>query len=356
MTVTPNVNVVEFNGETWALAEGGLPALLSENISSTRRKNLHSGFSQGMCAHPKVDAVSGEMMLFRADWAPPYLRYGVLSQQGQPMVDLPIELNAPVMMHDMAITATYSVFFDTNVAYDFDMLNRGFALPLRWMPERCARIGICPRLASSSDSIRWFDIENCFIQHVANAYDGGSKIVLDVIRYSEFLVPRDNEPGFIANPLGYLWRYELDLNSGLVSECALLDRAMELPRINEFLTGRQNRYVYAVLQPSDEEMRGLIKVDLQSGAHQIHHIAPGDQNSEAVFVPRAKGDIPRKFEETNKSTNEDDGWLLVCVYRAATHTSDIIVLDARNISSEPLATVKLPCRIPAGFHGTFVPG
>jgi carotenoid cleavage dioxygenase-like enzyme len=55
------------------------------------------------------------------------------------------------------------------------------------------------------------------------------------------------------------------------------------------------------------------------------------------------------------ASGEDDGWLLVCVYRQATDTSDLVILDGRNIDSDPIATVRLPRRIPAGFHGAWLP-
>ena len=55
------------------------------------------------------------------------------------------------------------------------------------------------------------------------------------------------------------------------------------------------------------------------------------------------------------ATAEDDGWLLACVYRRATDTSDVVILDARDIR-EPVATVSLPRRIPAGFHGAWIDG
>jgi carotenoid cleavage dioxygenase len=63
-----------------------------------------------------------------------------------------------------------------------------------------------------------------------------------------------------------------------------------------------------------------------------------------VFVPRPA------------ASDEEDGWLLTCVFRHATDTSDLVILDARNIESDPIATVQLPRRIPAGFHGAWLPG
>jgi len=36
--------------------------------------------------------------------------------------------------------------------------------------------------------------------------------------------------------------------------------------------------------------------------------------------------------------------------------SEVCVLDARDVEAGPVARVKLPVRVPIGFHATWVPG
>jgi carotenoid cleavage dioxygenase len=62
-----------------------------------------------------------------------------------------------------------------------------------------------------------------------------------------------------------------------------------------------------------------------------------------VFVPRPD------------AVAEDDGWLLSYVHDATRDASELVVLDARDLSEPPLARVALPQRVPYGFHGDFVP-
>jgi carotenoid cleavage dioxygenase len=42
------------------------------------------------------------------------------------------------------------------------------------------------------------------------------------------------------------------------------------------------------------------------------------------------------------------------VYDEATDSSDLVVLDASDMGAAPVAKVKLPQRVPFGFHGSWV--
>jgi carotenoid cleavage dioxygenase len=43
------------------------------------------------------------------------------------------------------------------------------------------------------------------------------------------------------------------------------------------------------------------------------------------------------------------------VIDAQRQTTDFVILDAQNFSGPPQAVVTIPHRIPAGFHGNWVP-
>jgi carotenoid cleavage dioxygenase len=59
------------------------------------------------------------------------------------------------------------------------------------------------------------------------------------------------------------------------------------------------------------------------------------------------------FVPTATDAEEDDGWLVGFVIRAADETTDFVILDARSFEAAPVATVRLPHRIPPGFHGNW---
>jgi carotenoid cleavage dioxygenase len=55
-------------------------------------------------------------------------------------------------------------------------------------------------------------------------------------------------------------------------------------------------------------------------------------------------------------TGEDDGYVVTIVTSAADCRAECWVFSARDIAKGPLAKVKLPARVPLGFHAKWVPG
>jgi all-trans-8'-apo-beta-carotenal 15,15'-oxygenase len=51
--------------------------------------------------------------------------------------------------------------------------------------------------------------------------------------------------------------------------------------------------------------------------------------------------------------SEDDGYLIVQVFRLSSHTTEFAVLDAKKIQSGPVAVVDTGVLLPYGFHGTY---
>ena len=53
---------------------------------------------------------------------------------------------------------------------------------------------------------------------------------------------------------------------------------------------------------------------------------------------------------------EDEGWLMGLVINTVEETTDLAILDAQSFEAPPVATVRLPHRVPPGFHGNWFPG
>lgn len=72
-----------------------------------------------------------------------------------------------------------------------------------------------------------------------------------------------------------------------------------------------------------------------------HRFANNIEIGEAVFVASAN------------SKEEDDGYLLFFAYDPNINNSYLMILDAKNITDEPLAKILMPRRVPDGLHGNW---
>ena len=129
-------------------------------------------------------------------------------------------------------------------------------------------------------------------------------------------------------------------------EEALDDRPAEFPRVDDRRVGLRHRFGWATQTfGADDPMSGgsILKYDMDSGTTVAHDFGPGRVPGEPVFV--AAGPVAA----------EDEGWVLAYVYDAGRNGSDFVVLDGRHPDGPPVATVKLPQRVPYGFHGSWIP-
>jgi carotenoid cleavage dioxygenase len=120
----------------------------------------------------------------------------------------------------------------------------------------------------------------------------------------------------------------------------------EFARADERRVGQPYRYAYALGLPgSGEAFVGetfILKHDLQTGTRMVRDFGEGRYPGEFVFVP-ARADAA-----------EDEGWLIGLVVDLPYETTDLVILDAQSFSGDPVASIRLPHRIPPGFHGNWV--
>lgn len=336
-----NTSVVAHAGRLLCLAESGLPYELDRGDLSTLGTHDFGGLLDGpMTAHPKLDPATGEMLFFGNDVLASEARFRQVDPTGALVRSETIDLPAPVMMHDFQITPTHLVFLDMPVVFDLQLAIAGDAMPFRWAPRNGARIGVMPR-AGSGDDVVWFEVELGYVFHTLNAYHDPrdpNRIVLDAVRYPELWVTSGDD----NQDQGVLTRYTLDLGTGLATEQALDDRKVEFPRFDHRLQGQPHRFGYALSTGGTGTVfRMIVKYDLVRGSKVEHTLPGGLAIDELSFVPRGPG--------------EDEGWLLGFAFDPHTELSQLLVLDAADITAEPVARVMLPRRVPHGFHGAWVP-
>jgi carotenoid cleavage dioxygenase-like enzyme len=341
-----NTNVVWHAGRLLALWEGGpAHALDPRSLETVGPYDFGGKLAGPMTAHPKIDPETGELLFFGYSLLPPYLRYHVASRDGGLVRSEEIEVPLPTMMHDFITTREHVIFMVCPAVFRLEELEHGRS-PLRWEPELGTRIGVMPRDGGNADVV-WFDAEPGYVFHPLNAYDDGQRVVADVCRYARLPLFDDGEQG-MQDLSARLTRWTLDLTGGTVKQEELDDVPSEFPRLDERRTGLRYRHGYAAGAPEPGAERAgfdaILHWDLERGTRRAHRVGPRDAVGEPVFVPRAA------------DAAEGDGFLLATVFRGEEQRSDLLILDAQNVEGAPLAAVRLPHRIPFGFHGNWAPG
>jgi len=387
-----NTNVLTHAGRTLALVEGGVANYeLTDELDTVGTCDFDGTLTGGYTAHPHRDPRTGELHAVSYSFARGRtVQYSVIGIDGRARRTVDIEVSGSPMMHDFSLTDKYVVIYDLPVTFDpvqvlpvkvprwlglpaqlamrslvgrvrvpdpiAAMINRNpkpsDRMPYAWNPEYPARIGVMPRESGGNTgkaSVRWFDIEPCYVYHPLNAYselrDDSEVLVLDVVRYARMFDRDRHGPGDTRPSLD---RWTINLATGAVTMQCHDDRSQEFPRINETLLGGKHRFGYALgfdggyLSAGGSEMStSLYKYDYATGSSQAAALDPALLLGEMSFVPNPG------------SRSEDDGVLMGYGYHRGRDEGQLLLLDGQTL--EPVATVHLPQRVPMGFHGNWAP-
>lgn len=331
-----NTHIIEHAGKILALAETSLPIELSHDLDTLGPYRFGGKLNGNMTAHPKICPKTGELLAFAYGIMPPYLTYYRVSAAGELVQREEIAVKGATMMHDFSITENYAIFLDLPMVWDLSNVATS-GLALKFDESYGARIGVMPR-AGSSDDVRWFDVDPCYIYHALNSHEAGDEIVVDACRMVGYTTVGMKDP-----PLPTLCQWRLNLKTGLSSCRQIDDAGVEFPRVPDSLVGQPYRYGYASeFNKHVPIIQEYHKYDMHTGARTTHRLAGGRSGGEAVFVPAAG------------ATSEDDGYLMTYAFDPAEGKGELVILDASNMASPPVATVHLPVRVPAGFHGSWI--
>jgi carotenoid cleavage dioxygenase len=339
----PFIHVVCHAGRYLALSEGTPPYEITAELATVGRYDF-DGIIPGMCAHPKVDQATGELVLFRYDVEEPYLSWAVVGPDGTvTRPPTPVDgVDRGYLIHDFVITEHYVILVIGPGVLDIDaMLSGGDAL--QWRPELGTRVAIIPR--DGTGSPRWIETDAFWVWHFANAYETGGdlRIVVDFPRWSHLaFAVRD------AQPLrGSLVRATMDPKRLRIDLTTVDGRGSEFPRIDDRLVGHMHRYVTVVGNSGRAGLaRGehdqLVRYDMTSGTSETFDCDA--VIGEVVFAPRAG------------ATDELDGYYLAFTSSLAPDRSArFCVWDASDFPAAPMAEVTIPQRVPNGLHGNWFP-
>lgn len=331
----PDINIVRHGGRLLAMAEADRPYEVSPaDLATVAKTDCDGAMLVGSTAHPKIDPATGEMVLFNYALEAPYLTWAVVGPDGRTTrKPTPVDgLDAPIMIHDMALTSRFIVLFVCPLVFDIAAMLRGGSL-LAWQPDRGTRIALIPR---NGDPVRWVDTDPFWVWHVANAFDNPDGTV--TVDYVEWTYPG----GFADQPRpasSELVRAVVDPDAGIgktVVSDAVVD--MEFPRVDDRLLTRDHRRIASVARAAGDtgQRESLWFHDLAAGTETVW--TPGVAVGEPIFIPGAGRDY----------------WGTIGTDPADLR-SRFYLLDADAPADGPIATVDLPIRVPAGLHGAWLP-
>jgi carotenoid cleavage dioxygenase len=357
---TSNTDILWFAGDLVTLwYNAGDPYRLDATTLGTLAPfQLQGRRQRRLSAHAKVDWDSGELLFFDYGDEPPYMTCGVADAGGRLLHEAAIDLPGPRLPHDIGFTRHYTVVHDLPFFNDMNVLRKHHYRVLTFHRDIPSRFGIIPRRGAGSD-IRWFECQPCYILHVTNCWEEGDWVVMDGCRSLNPMPDVRAGDGELASMLAYMrleanaYRWRFNLKTGEVREGDIDDLNTEFNKSNPMFHGVKSRYSYhqriPLLHEGGDTLRftALVKYDNDTGQSSQWDYGNGVYGSEAVFAPRAGA---------NRSSAEDDGYVITLVTDSNNWRSQGLVFDASDIAQGPIARVKLPHRVPFGFHATWVCG
>ncbi|KAL1291111.1 hypothetical protein AAHE18_20G177900 [Arachis hypogaea] len=368
-----NTNVFEHSGKFYSVAESHIPQEIDIfTLKTLRNWDVNGAWNRPFCSHPKKAPGTGELVTLGISPILPFCELGIISADGKKLdhkVDL--KLNRCTLCHELGVTQRYNVIMDFPLTIDLLRLVKGEQL-IRYDKDEYARIGVMPRYGDAS-SIKWFEVEpNCTF-HIINSFEEGHEVVVRGCRSLDSLIPGPH-PSSSSNELDCLSRcyeWRLNMETGEVKERSLIGPKvvyMDFPMVNENFMGIKNRYAYTqVVDPLASSTQdvpkygGLAKLYFEESSSEKLFMQGDKQHDEdpirveyhmfekntfcsgAAFVPKDGG------------VEEDDGWIISFVHNEDDAISQVHIIDGKKLSGEAVAKITLPCRIPYGFHGAFMP-
>ncbi|CAH8306387.1 unnamed protein product [Eruca vesicaria subsp. sativa] len=344
-----NAGLVYFNNRLLAMSEDDLPYQLkitqTGDLQTVGRYDFEGQLKSTMIAHPKLDPVTKELHALSYDVVKkPYLKYFKFSPDGVKSPEVEIPLETPTMIHDFAITENFVVIPDQQVVFKLGEMIAGNS-PVVFDDEKVSRLGIMPKDATDAAEIIWVDSpEETFCFHLWNAWESPESE--EVVVIGSCMSPADSIFNERDESLkSVLTEIRINLKTRESTRRAVLNEEvnLEIGMVNRNRLGRKTRFAFLAIADPWPKVSGFAKVDLFTGEMEKYFYGSEKYGGEPFFLPSGS---------VNGGENEDDGYIFCHVHDEEKEMSELLIINAVNLKLE--ATIRLPSRVPYGFHGTFV--
>lgn len=360
---TANTNVIVHAKQLYALKEDSPPLLMDPLTLETQGYSNFGGrlHSQTFCAHPKIDAASGNMCAFS------YASKGLLTRDctymeinaaGELVQETWFEAPYYCMMHDFGLTQDYAIFHVVPIVSSWERLKAG--LPhFGFDTTLPVYLGVLPRRGTAAQ-MRWFRSPTLFASHVMNAFNDGTRIHFDipVARNNMFPFFPDvhGAPFKPQEAMSFLTRWTVDMASKgdeFTSSEQLTELFGEFPRIDDRYASQPYRHGWLLVSDFQKPFEGpggrasglmmntIAHIDVSTRKQSTWWAGAQSMAQEVCFIPRTR------------DAAEGDGYLVALIDNLVTNYSDLAIFDAQHVAEGPLARAKLPFRLRPGLHGNW---
>lgn len=353
---TASINVLPWQGRLFALMETVPPVEIdSADLRSLGETDLGGVVPRAFNAHPHYVPARRTTYQFGVRLGPKvFLDVFALPDEGAPRRLVSLPLPGVMEVHDFFATENHLVFVLPPLAcHPLRMLWDGsFAGALRWNADGATQVWIVP-IDAPGNVVR-LETGPFYFWHGANAYEsagsGGTRIVVDVVRYPDYATALDYTKrvpagGVVARHGGRLFRGDIDVRTGRSSWQPLADLDCEFPGVNPRALARRHRTVWmAGVRPSPTGEQGwhdhLVRVDTQTGETARYETGSRAVVTDPAIVPR--------------SEREDDVWLLSLVRDLDAGASCVAIWDGERPGDPPVARAWFDQLLPPPLHGCWV--
>ncbi|MEB3307471.1 MAG: carotenoid oxygenase family protein [Cyanobacteriota bacterium] len=358
-----NTQVVRLGDQLLALWEAAEPYALDPDTLETRGLSRLGGVlraGEAFSAHPRFDPGhhgTPRMVSFGVKTGPrSTVRLMEFASEGPEagklIADSRHTFPGFAFLHDFAITPNWAVFLQNAVNFNplpFVLGQKGAAQCLSSRPGGTGKFWLIPRESGchAGEAPRVIEAPDGFVFHHLNACEEDADLVVNSIYYRDFpsIGPEQDfrSIDFDQVPEGQLQQCRINLERGSVQTSRISERCCEFAMVNPHRQGLPARFAWMAVagrETGNDPLQAISKLDLHSGQSRVWSAAPRGFVSEPVMVARPG------------SQAEDDGWVLCPVWNGARCASDLVILDATDLSE--LAVLELPLAIPYGLHGSWV--
>lgn len=321
---TANTNIVYHNNKLLALNEMDKPYLLdiiNGKLKTIKRYDFDGKLKHNMCAHPKIDPDTKEMIVSGYDILKKMFYISFIDNKSQITNTVNIYLKGPRIIHDIGITKSKIIILD--LPLEFNLTNVLMSrFPIGINRESISRIGLLDR---QTNNIEWFPLEkNEIIFHIANSWEQNND--KNVIIYA-FCYDIDNlDIQRLETQKPKLKRIIINTKTKKIKISKMSDYYGELPIIEDEYIGKKCNYIYYSKIEKDG-FSGIIKHDIKTHKEETFNYDLGLYGGECSIY---------------------GNYIVNILYCIDSKRSKLVIHDKDTLKI--INTVDLKCRVPFGFH------